>query len=599
MGVMTAIAEPQHESAELAAVARCAPAAVLEQARRLGGREYVRFQQDGAWHSLSWKEFAERGLRVAEGLVAAGLKPGDRVALLSKNRIEWLLCDLGIQAAGCVTVPIYPSSQPRIVRHIVNDSGARMLIASDRELAMKLEPPAAAEVVLIDDQVASWQVSTDPGRRAEVTRRLEAIGREDVATVVYTSGTTGDPKGVILLHRNLLAAAESGLKVFDIGPADTLLSFLPFSHVMERVDGIFTEACAGCTIVLARAIEFLMEDIQLARPTIMLGVPRVFDKVYDGVRDQVAKEPAWKRAMFRWALSVGVRRLDPNAGAGTLLQARLADRLVLTPLRQKLTGGRLRFFISGGAPLNEKVEQFFWALGVQILQGWGMTETTSGVTTNSETQHRYRTVGLPLPGVELRIAADGEIQVRGRITTAGYLNRPDATAELLDSEGWLSTGDIGFLDADRFLTITDRKKDLIKTAGGKYVAPLPIEARLESNRVIKAALVIGDARPYAVALIVPDWEAIAVQLGIIAEPAVLREDERVRILIQRAVDECNHELAGFETIKRFVLLLRDFSEEADELTPTLKPKRRIIAAHHADEIDAVYAAPREPAAAGA
>ena len=592
MGVLTAIAEPRHESSELAAVARSVPSAVLEQARRLGDREYLRFHQAGEWQSLTWKEFAERSLRVAEGLVGSGLQPGDRVALLSENRVEWLLCDLGIQAAGCVTVPIYPSSQPRVVRYIVNDSGARMLIASSRALGMKLEPPTTAEVVLIDDGVASWQVGSDPLRRAEVERRQQAIQREDFATIVYTSGTTGDPKGVILLHRNLLAAAEGALGVFDIGPEDTLLSFLPFSHVLERVDGIFTEACAGCTIALARSIDSLMEDVATIRPTVMLGVPRVFDKVFEGVTDLVGKQPAWKRAIFRWALGVGVRRLDPKAGAGTRAQGWVADQLVLTDLRQRLTGGRLRFFISGGAPLNERVEEFFWALGVQILQGWGMTETTSGVTTNIESHHRYRTVGLPLPHVELQIATDGEILVRGPVTTIGYLDRPDATAELLNAEGWLSTGDIGFLDADGFLTITDRKKDLIKTAGGKYIAPLPIEARLESDRMVKAAMVVGDGRPYAIALIVPDWAAIGVQLGILAEPATLREDERVRTLIQRIVDESNHELAGFETIKRFALLLNDFSEEADELTPTLKPKRRSIAAHHAAEIDAVYAAPR-------
>ena len=575
--------EAQAESVQ-PATAGSVPAAILGQARRLADRTYLRFYRDGSWRSLSWQDFAERALRVAEGLVEAGLQAGDRVALLSENRVDWLVCDLGIQAAGCVTVPIYPSSQPRIVRHIVVDSGSRMLIAASRELAMKLEPPSPAEVVLFDDQVAGWQVASDPGRRAEVGRRLAAIRREDVATIVYTSGTTGDPKGVILLHRNLLAGAEGGLEVFDLGPSDTVLSFLPYSHVLERVDGIFTTSCAGCTIALARSADVLMEDIQAIRPTVMLGVPRVFDKVYEAVTDRVSREPAWKRMLFRWALGVG---------RGSGLRARLAHRLVLDSLRRKLTGGRLRFFISGGAPLSETVEQFFWALGVKILQGWGMTETTSGATTNSETRHRYRTVGLPLPGVELRIAADGEIQVRGPVNTAGYLNRPDATAELIGPDGWLNTGDVGFLDADGFLTITDRKKDLIKTAGGKYIAPLPIEARLETHRDIKAALVIGDGRPYAIALIVPDWEAIAQQLGLVAEPAVLREDERVKTLVQRIVDECNHELAGFETIKRFALLLTDFSEEADELTPTLKPKRRVIAAHHAAEIDAVYAAPRE------
>jgi long-chain acyl-CoA synthetase len=600
MGVMTANAGPRQDSGELASLARSAPSAVLEQARRLGDREYLRYHQDGSWQSLTWSQFAERGLRIAEGLVGAGLQPGDRVAMISENRVEWLLCDLGIQAAGCVTVPIYPSSQPRIVRHIVNDSNAKVLVASTQVLAMKLEPPTEARVLLMNDQVAGWLGASDPARRAEVMMRLGAIRPDDIASVVYTSGTTGDPKGVILLHRNFLAAAEGGLKVFDLGPADTLLSFLPYSHVLERVDGIFTPTCAGCTIVLARSIDpaSLMEDIRQVRPTVMLGVPRIFDRVFDGVNDLLGKQPAYKQALFRWAERVAVRHLNHNHEDGPGLELRLAHRLVLDSLREKLTGGRLRFFISGGAPLNEKVEEFYWALGVQILQGWGMTETTSGATTNTEDYHRYRTVGKALPGVEIRIAPDGEIQVRGPVNTIGYLNRPDATAELLDRDGWLSTGDIGFMDADGFLTITDRKKDLIKTAGGKYIAPLPIEAKLQSTRLIKDAMVIGDARPYAVALIVPDWEAIAAQIGLTGEPGELRNDERVRALVQREVDICNQDLAGFETIKRFALLTNDFSEEADELTPTLKPKRKMIAAHHAEEIEALYAAARESVPAG-
>ena len=576
--------------------ARSVPAAILSRAAAQEaaepGREYLRHHRGGAWRSISWGDFAERALRVAEGLVEAGLQPGDAVALLSENRVEWLVCDLGIQAAGCVTVPIYPTTTPRTVRHIVADSGARLVIASTRELAKKLDPAGAVPVALIDDRVAAWQAAGGGGNRAEVERRVAALTPADRASIVYTSGTTGEPKGAILLHRNFLAAAAGGLQVFRLDSADTLLSFLPFSHVLERVDGVFIPTVAGCRIVLARGIDTLLDDIQAARPTAMLGVPRVFDKVFEGVHDQAARQPAYRRALFGWALDAGVRRLDPGAGPVTRLRGALADRLVLGSLRRRLTGGRLRFFISGGAPLNQRVEEFFWALGVRILQGWGLTETTSGATTNSETDHRYRTVGRALPGVELRIAADGEIQVRGGITTAGYLNRPEATRELLDAEGWLSTGDIGFLDGDGYLSITDRKKDLIKTAGGKYLAPLPIEARLEANRLIKAALVVGDGHPYAVALVVPDWPAVAAHLGVDGDPAALRLDPRVRAAIQALVDECNRDLAGFETIKRFALLLHDFSEQADELTPTLKPKRRVIAAHYAEEIDALYAAPR-------
>jgi long-chain acyl-CoA synthetase len=309
------------------------------------------------------------------------------------------------------------------------------------------------------------------------------------------------------------------------------------------------------------------------------------------VHDQVSRKSALQRALFWWALRVGAQRMAPDGGPGVRLWVRLADRLVLDSLRRRLTGGRLRFFISGGAPLNEKVEQFFWALGVKILQGWGMTETTSGATSNSETLHRYRSVGPPLPGLELKLADDGEILVRGPIVTSGYYNLPQATAQVLSADGWLSTGDMGFL-ADGFLTITDRKKDLIKTSGGKYIAPLPIEARLQAERALKAALVIGNERPYAVALIVPDWDAVRSQLGIAGMPAELKKDPRVRGLFQELVDQCNRDLASFESIKRFALLERDFAENLDELTPTLKPKRKVIGEHFAAEIEALYSASR-------
>ena len=595
MGLLAAIADPVAESPELAAVARSVPSVVFAQARRMGEREYLRHHHEGEWRSVTWAEFAERALRVAEAIVAAGLEPGERVAIISENRIEWLYCDLGIQAAGCVTVPIYPSSQPRVVKHIVTDSGSKVLIASTPALAAKLEPPDGVRVVMMEDEVQEWLATTDPSRRQLVNQRLDRVHPDDLASIVYTSGTTGDPKGVVLLHRNFLAEADGVLRVVDMGPSDVVLSFLPYSHVLERLDGTFCPTCAGCTIVLARSMETVMEDIQAIKPTFMLGVPRIFDRIYKAVGDGVAKEPAYARALFRWSLHEGVQRLNPDAGPITRLQARLADRLVLAALRRRLTGGRLRFFFSGGAPLNEKVEEFFWALGVKILQGWGLTETSSAASANTATAHRYRTVGRALPGVEVRIAADGEIQVKGAVNTIGYLNRPDATGELLDKEGWLNTGDIGFLDADGFLTITDRKKDLIKTAGGKYIAPLPIEARLQSSRLVKAAMVIGDSRPYAIALIVPDWEAIASLNGLTGEPAELRGDERVKALIQKEVDDCNRDLAGFESIKRFLLLTRDFNEASDELTPTLKPKRRVIASHYEADIEALYAKAREEA----
>ncbi len=575
------------------------PAVFFEQAKLHGQAPYLRYFREGEWRTLSWSETAERAVRVACALVEAGLRKGDHVALMSPNRPEWLYCDLGIMAAGGVTVPVYPSLLPKVTGYIAEDSKARLAIASGAELAAKLAGHAfPKQVFTIDEDVTRWtETEPRPEIREQVTARLVGLGRDDMATVIYTSGTTGEPKGVMFAHRHFIDAAKAGLKMFHIGPTDVLLSYLPYSHILERVDGIFIETAAGCSFWLARSLDTLVEDIHVSRPTVMLGVPRVFEKVYESVYDQVRKQPVYKRAIFRWALGIGAARLHGEPGPWLRLRVRIAERLVLAPLRDKLTGGRLRFFISGGAPLNEKVEEFFWAIGVKILQGWGLTESTSGVTSNTEEVHRYRTVGIPMEGTELRIADDGEILVHGPGVMLGYKNRPEATDDCI-KDGWLKTGDMGFIDQDGFLTITDRKKDLIKTSGGKYVAPLPIEAQLENDRYVKAAIVVGDDRQYVVALIVPDWAALAADEGVRGEPKNLVDDPSVRARFAGTVDAVNQGLASFETVKYFALLERDFSEAEGELTPTLKKKRRVIAHHFQGQIDVMFSARKKVASHG-
>ena len=536
---------------------------------------------------------AERARRVACGLIAAGLKRGDHVALMSENRAEWLYSDLAILAAGGVTVPIYPTLPARVAGYIAEDSQTRLAIVSSQGLAARLSGhDYPSRIFMIDTDIGRWvENEPSPQLQSELASRLESITPDLVATVVYTSGTTGDPKGVMLTHRHFLDMGSSALQAFHLGPDDLILSYLPYSHVLERVDGIFVETMAGCSFWLARGLDTLVEDIQAARPTVMLGVPRVFEKVYEAVFDQVHGQPVYKRAIFRWALGIGAARLRGHPGPWLRLRVRIAERLVLQSLRNRLTGGRLRFFISGGAPLNEKVEEFFWSLGVKILQGWGLTESTSGVTSNTEEEHRYRTVGKALPGVQIRIEPDGEILVGGPCVMLGYKNRPEATAEVI-SDGWLKTGDMGFVDSDGFLTITDRKKDLIKTSGGKYVAPLPIESQLEHDRYIKASLVVGDERPYVVALIVPDWDALRADNGLLGEPGSLERDAALRTRFGATVDQVNTGLASFETVKHFTLLERDFTEAEGELTPTLKKRRRVIAKHFQAEIDAMYSSPK-------
>jgi long-chain acyl-CoA synthetase len=567
------------------------PGVFFDQARHRGEAAYLHFFRDGEWRAMSWAETAERAVRVACALLSEGLRIGDHVVVMAPNRPEWLYCDLGILAAGGVTVPIYPSVVPKVAHFISEDSNATIAIVDGDEMSAKLSGgPYPARIFTMEDDVPRW-TSTEPEAelRAQVAERLLRLDPHDVATVSYTSGTTGDPKGVMLSHRNFVETAKAALQMFRIGPQDELLSYLPYSHVLERIDGIFIETMAGCSFWLARSLDTLLEDIQVARPTIMLGVPRVFEKVYEAVQDQVRAQALHKRAIFRWAIGIGAARLHRNPGLWLRIRIRVAERLVLKALRQRLTGGRLRFFISGGAPLNEKVEEFFWAIGVKILQGWGLTETTSGVTTNTEEVHRYKTVGIPFPGTEIHIADDGEILVKGPGVMLGYKNRPEASAEMI-SHGWLKTGDMGFVDQNGFLTITDRKKDLIKTSGGKYVAPLPIESQLESDRYVKSSIVIGDERPYVVALIVPDWAAFTGDTGISGGTSELANDPRVLSHFAATVSEVNRGLASFETVKYFALLERDFSEPEGELTPTLKKKRRVITQHFEAEIEALYGA---------
>ncbi|HZQ49870.1 MAG TPA: long-chain fatty acid--CoA ligase [Candidatus Dormibacteraeota bacterium] len=569
------------------------PGVFFDQAARLAERPHLTYFRDGAWQTVTWAETATRARRIACGLIAAGLAPGEHVALMSENRVEWLWCDLAILAAGGVTVPIYPSLTPAVAGYIAADSNTRFAIVSNEKLASKLEGhDVPSRIFRMDVDVPRW-IDQPPADslEAELDERLAGIDPTKVATVIYTSGTTGEPKGVVLTHVHFVQQARGGLAAFHIGPDDLVLSYLPYSHILERVDGIFTETMAGCSFQLARSLDTLVEDIHVARPTVMLGVPRVFEKVYEAVFDQVHHQPAYKRAIFAWSLGIGAARLRGKPGPWMRLRVRIADRLVLRSLRERLTGGRLRFFISGGAPLNEKVEEFFWSIGVKILQGWGLTEATSAVTSNTEELHRYRSVGVPLPGFELKLASDGEILVHGPCVMVGYNNRPEDTDAVIEN-GWLKTGDMGFLDRDGFLTITDRKKDLIKTAGGKYVAPLPIESQLENDRYVKAALVVGDQRPYVVALLVPDWDALRAEFGVDGEVRSLTADGGLHARYARTVDQVNSGLASFETVKYFALLPRDFSEAEGELTPTLKKKRRVIAQHFGREIDALYAAHR-------
>jgi long-chain acyl-CoA synthetase len=437
----------------------------------------------------------------------------------------------------------------------------------------------------MDREVAQW-VKQPPQRLAEINSRLAHIQPDDVCTIVYTSGTTGDPKGVELAHRNLVDICRAILKVHPLSENDSTLSFLPYAHVFERINSVFTGLMFGGQAWISRGLDHITDELGEVQPTIMCSVPRMYEKMHAAVMAKVRDASPTRQALFRWAIRVGARYAHESR-RGPLLSAehRLADRLVLAPLRRRLTGGRLRFFISGGAALAQEIEEFFWAIGIPILNGWGLTETSSGACSNTLYQHRFLTVGKPFPGVELKIAADGEILIKGPGNMLGYHGNPAATAEML-KDGWIYSGDIGEIDGDGFLKITDRKKSLFKTAGGKYVAPIQLEFALMRDPLIVRAVAIGESRPYVTALIVPDRVAGSKQ-GL--------DEAGLQSHVQKTVDGVNANLGNWETIKYFTFLPEDFTEQSGELSLKLDVKRKVVEQHYHDQIEAMYTGKTKPA----
>jgi long-chain acyl-CoA synthetase len=562
----------------------------LRQAERFRTRTLLRFYDPAAhaWTALRWNEFRDKVFLIAQGLIDAGLQPGDRVVLLSENRVEWLLCDVAIQAAGGVTVPIYASLIASSVQTIAGDSGASLAIVADAAQAAKFSGMhGMPRLFSIETDVSRWLASG--AGWPDLRDRVVAISPDDVATIAYTSGTTGRPKGVVLTHRIVVAEVQACLKAYDIRPEDVTLSILPYAHILERIAGFyFTAVLAGAQLNLGRGLDHLVEDIKEVRPTCMEAVPRLFEKVEQQIESQLRNRSWFARAVFAWAVASGRERVrSPRPGAFLRLRYAVADRLVLKRLRMNL-GGRLRFFVCGSAPLLSEVEEFFWAIGLPIYQGWGQTELAGIATVNTIAEHRFGTVGKRLPGFDIRLAPDGEIEVRGPGVMKEYHGNPAATAEVL-RDGWLRTGDVGRLDADGFLTITDRKKDLIKTSGGKYVAPQPIEAQLQLDPHIQTAIVVGEGRRYVTALIVPNWPLVAREVGSDAPAEQLVDEPAVTSIIQRRVDAVNRMLDRFETVKYFKLLPQPLTIDRDEMTPTLKVRRRVVQDHYRDLIELMYA----------
>ena len=574
----------------------------------------MRAKQGGRWLALSYADLAERVQDCSLGLLELGVAPGDRVAILSENRPEWAVADYACLAARCTDVPIYPTLPAKQAEYILRDSGSVAVLVSsaaqlEKVLAVQDRLPAIRHVIALDHPapqrgVLGWEEVLARGRAARQRYpdwRAAAlqIVPQDLATIIYTSGTTGDPKGVMLTHGNIASNVSTCVPLFSFSEVDECLSFLPLSHIFERMFGHYSMLHAGVVINYAESIDTVPADMQDRRPTVMASVPRLYEKIYGRVLDSVRASSVPRQRIFGWARRVGEewaeRTLDGRPiGAGLALRQRLADRLVFSKLRAR-TGGRIRFFISGGAPLSADIARFFYAAGMPILEGYGLTETSPVIAVNTFEHQKLGTVGPPIPGVEVRIAPDGEIVARGPGIMRGYYRKPEATAEALDADGWFHTGDIGVIDAEGYLRITDRKKDLIVTAAGKNIAPQPIENLARTSRYVSNAVMLGDRRPFPIMLVVPnadvlrDWGA---RHGVVEETveALLGRAE-VRGAIEREVRKTLRDLAQFEMPKKFLLVPRDFSVEAGELTPTLKVRRRIVEDRHRAAIEALY---REP-----
>jgi len=558
-------------------------------------RELLRARAGRDWRGYTTRSFEDAVRQTAGRLLAAGVSAGDRVALFSENRPEWHIVDFACHLCGAALVPLYPSLPASSVAYIVRDAGARLLLVSGRERA-----PVAGEASR--DLPGVRLLGLDPGLGLEPLNDLPVSASpprhrpapDDLASLIYTSGTTGEPKGVMLSHRNFTVQITSILPLYPISNRDEVMSFLPLPHVFQRIlDYIFL--AAGCRITYVEAVEKVVTMLPLVRPTIMASVPRVYERAYVQIIGRVQKEERLRR-LFTWAMRVGqtvrsTQRERRRPPIGAALQYAVAKRLVFRKILERF-GGRLRFTISGGAPLAKEIGEFFDVVGLPLLNGYGLTESAPVIAVNRLESNRIGSVGPAAPGVEIRIAEDGEILARGPNIMLGYWNKPEATAQTVDGEGWLHTGDIGHLDADGVLYITDRKKDIIVTSGGKNVAPQPIEARLAASAYIAQALAIGDNYPYITALLTPNFEALQAYFAEHKINGKSREEIAAHpvteSLVAAAIKEVNGTLASYERIRRFTVLPHEFTLERGELTPSLKVRRKIVTERYRQQIEEMY-----------
>jgi long-chain acyl-CoA synthetase len=571
--------------------------------------DFMLFKKAGAYAPISAAEFGDGVRHLTLGLRALGFEAGQKLCILSENRPDWTMTDFATLSVGGLTVPIYTTLVPEQIRYIVDDSDAAVVVVSGPDQWKKIEPlrplltkvrhyvtfaeTAPAGVLTLREVIEKGRAlaASEPRLYDELVARVRP---DDEATLIYTSGTTGVPKGVILTHDNLLSNVKTASDLIEFSSKDSVLSFLPLSHILERMV-MFTYIYKGCTVAFAESVEAVAQNLLEVRPHIMVSVPRVFEKIYTKVMDQVLASPALRRKIFFWALKVGkacgaLKLAGRPVPRGLGLRRAVAAKLVFSKIIAR-TGGRVRFFVSGGAPLSKDIAEFFYAIGLTILEGYGLTETSPLLSVNTFENIRLGTVGKPAPGVTIKIAADGEILARGPNIMKGYYKKEAETREVMEG-GWFHTGDIGQFDADGFLVITDRKKDLLVTSGGKNIAPQPIENLLKTSPYISNAVVIGDRRRFVAALIVPEYDKLkdyAKAQGIaFASVEELCRDRRIVDFLKAEADRVTPLLASYERIKKVVALPRDFEIEKGEITPSLKVRRANVTSEYQAAIDALY-----------
>jgi len=583
---------------------------LLERREQDGEKIAVHHVKNEQWTTVTWNEYYEQCDSIAHALQDLGVKEGTTVAIFSNTRLEWAICDMAILSLGGITVPIYPSSTPEDIEFILNNSTSSFIICENKQLLqryleVKEKCTTIKKAILIDNNLKSEQdhiklvnlIETGSKLKSKNPNMLPSSIQKrtlsELASIVYTSGTTGTPKGVQILHSNITSEAKDVFAHIGVNESDMSLSFLPFAHILGRVEHWGHVYC-GFAMGYAENIDRIRANLQTIRPTFMVAVPRIFEKIYNSMITQ-AEASATKKKVFYWALGIGkeisrhrVQKTSPSLA--TLLQYQVAKKLVFNKLAERL-GGRLRFSFSGGAPLSREIAEFFHAAGLLILEGYGLTETTAGVFANNTFDYKFGTVGHPIGDVKVKIAGDGEILLKSEKITPGYYKNKEATNEVF-KDGWFCTGDIGEIDDRGFLKITDRKKDLIKTAGGKFVAPQKIENLLKLNKYVSNVLIHGDQRKYIVALITLSYENIesyAKENNILySNKAELVGHKEIQSLMRDWVSEVNQKLASYESIKNFALLKDDFTVESGELTPSLKVKRKLCDKKYKDVLDSLY-----------